>query len=375
MQWLPLTGRPSIYPGGEVNWIEYGNLGFKAHSDGISSLNSLIGSASTAVTAVDWVSLSQQALNSMMPSFNEGNSLLNFVYEMKDFKRLAKAIWNRIGNPSQGLRPIIDEIRGFKSNESTLAKIAKGNLSYQFAWRPFVSDIRDLYKTIANFKRRYVEVVKRANKPQQRYWGAWIAGTGNSETLYASGNSRPGSWIGGYNAEMAWFTYRGESPGIRYHATLRYRYPLPVELGTSFGRLLALGDALGLNQNLAHIWNAIPYSFLVDWLVNVGSALDRLRVDNVQFKTEILDFCHSVKVERRGRLVIIPRIAFTNLPVGSGITAADVTKSYYERRVGIPNIRAAIQTSGLSLNEVLLGGSLVGAKLEPPRRGRRNRRR
>jgi hypothetical protein len=54
-------------------------------------------------------------------------------------------------------------------------------------------------------------------------------------------------------------------------------------------------DLLGLNLDPAIIWNAIPYSFVVDWFVNVGDYLHSLRIDAYKVELLMSDYCHSVR--------------------------------------------------------------------------------
>jgi hypothetical protein len=213
------------------------------------------------------------------------------------------------------------------------------------------------------------EFIDRANKPQQRYWGVDLSDTALGASTLHSAEVTPPGWTGAYHAKVKWSLRQKESKAARYHATVRYRYPLPAELLTPVGKMRALGDMLGISQDPAIIWNAIPYSFVVDWFVNVGGYLNRMRVDNIHAQTEILDFCHSVKVEREWKLelqrwVMVPNGAWPSNSQYyiSPYSAGGVKASIYVRRTGKPDMRTAIATSGLNAREFSLGGALSVAR-------------
>jgi hypothetical protein len=156
---------------------------------------------------------------------------------------------------------------------------------------------------------------------------------------------------------------------------MRYRYPCPPELSTFAGKLRAFLDALGVNSNPQILWNAIPFTFLVDWVVNVSGFLRQFRVPNVTFQIEILDFCHSAKLEKQ----VFYEIQHTSYVSGvgggyrpSGFIAYDCASvKEYERKVGgFPGFLTQLQVSGLNAREILLGGSLIAANSS----GRKTRR-
>jgi hypothetical protein len=305
----------------------------------------------------------------MRPSFQKDNSLVNFIHEMRDFKGLAKAIWNRIGNPREGWSNIISELVGFKKSDEPMAKLAKGHLQYSFAWAPLYRDVASLCSAVMGFKARYTEIVKRANVPQQSYYGTDVLEADLATTNVGSGRVFPTNWYGGATFEWYWNVNKVHTDRIRYHATMRYRYPLPEVLNSSWGKLFALMDSLGVNANLAIIWNAIPFSFVVDWLVNIGRLLDSLRVENVTFQTEILDFCHSVKTSVNLEASAYVREFNSKVPLpGTGVFLGRVTASRYVREVGLPPLFQTLTATGLSVREFLLGSSLIRSRRRQRRR-------
>lgn len=317
-------------------------------------------SVNMSVASVQWDALSSTALTTMLPSFAAGNSYINYVLEMKDFIKVGKRL-------TQGLMTTWDTIAallGFRRSDKPLAKLAKSYLSYSFAWGPFYRDLVSFIKTTNAFIKRYDELIRRADTPQQSYWGTTITGTASSESLHSFGSDGPtGGWVGPFSGKYYWKVVLEASKGIRYSATVRYRYPIPEGLRSNVGKLKALLDTLGVSLNPAIIWNAIPFSFVVDWIINFNRLFSAMRVDNVDFKTEILDFCHSVKYERTIRMDMGGNTY--NYQQGYLLLGNSTTdycrKSVYERRVGLPNYLGAVQTSGLNIREISLAGALLGA--------------
>lgn len=359
---LPPLAMLDQNPFNEVLEVQYKGLGFPLVRDVSGFLKEYSTLSLFDVDDIDWISLANHAVTTMKPSFKAGNSLINFLIEMKDFKGVAKAIWNRIGSPHKGFGEILDQIRGFKSADSPMSKLAKGHLSYAFAWRPFYEDCVSLFNTLSKFRTRYKEIVRRANIPQQSYYGTNIQEPNPTSVLANSGTVRPGSWFAGLNAEWYWAVNETRDRPIRYSATMRFKYPLPDVLGTSWGEFFALMDSLGVNSNPAIIWNAIPFSFLIDWFIGIGRLLDGLRVDNVVFQTEIMDFCHSAKSIITLDASAQARNYNTHYPLGQGVSLGKVIASRYVRRVGIPPALFTMTTSGLNIREFLLGGSLLKSR-------------
>lgn len=325
-----------------------------------TGLNQLYGSYGSYYTppASQWAAWSQEALQDMLPTFRSNNNVLQSVIELKDFRSTAKGIINKLRGRHSS---ILSALTGVLPGDKTLKQLSKMYLSYSFAWRPLANDIISLSKAFDGFRARWNDIMRRANAPQQSYWGRDIDGTGETYAVLGSGTPSVPAIPAFGKGDARWRLIRIATDKGRYHASLRYHYPLPSVLLTQAGRLLALRDYLGTDLQLKTVWEVTPWSFFVDWFVNVGRALERLDVMNVQFKTEILEFCHSVKFEKAGVLELSLGGGPNGQSVYSGYTPiATAKQSYYERRVGLPDFRAAISTSGLSANEFLLGGALVG---------------
>jgi hypothetical protein len=122
-------------------------------------------------------------------------------------------------------------------------------------------------------------------------------------------------------------------------------------------------DILGVRGDISIIWNAIPFTFIVDWFVGVQNFLESFAVDNLQFRVKILDFCSSVKISSEAR------VSCWHYDDQSGANQIHHPKQlimegrakYYERRVTLPNIHQALNLSGLSGREAFLSAALIGA--------------
>lgn len=342
-------------------WI-YG-LAEDVHAYRYSRFTAGCDNVNLTLASVQWASLSATALSTMLPSFHSDNSLVNFLLELKDFKSVVKYAF---GNVSKKLT-LMESLIGFKRSNSTLKNLSRSYLSYSFGWKPLLNDLVSFIQTISGFEARYRELMQRSGIPQQSYWGTTIAGTSAPDTVYytnGAGDGPNGGWVGTFLGRYQVRVIQEATEGVRYHATVRYRYQMPDELRSAMGKLKAFLDLLGVARNPAILWNAIPFSFIVDWIVNVNGYLERLRADNISFKTEILDFCHSARIERGIRL----EMAGNNYLYTSGYmplayqTVDHCRKVVYERKLGLPNFLTAIQTSGLNPREFSLGGALVGAR-------------
>lgn len=334
----------------------------QAHALRYSRFTAAADAVNLSFASVQWEGLAATALSTMLPSFHSKNSLVNFLIELKDFKGVVKYLFNNIDQKFNHLAGLL----GYLRSDKPLAKIAKSHLSIQFGWKPFVNDLVTFMQTIVGFEARYRELMQREGKPQQSYWGTWISGTAIPfSTVYWNTPSvdGPGSWVGPFQGGYSVRVVQEASEGIRYHATVRYRYEMPEELRSAAGKLKAYLDVLGIAPNAATIWNAIPFSFLVDWIVNVSGYLERLRVDNIDFKTEILDFCHSAKIMSTVSMSLSGKNY--RYPTGyyytAGATVDQCDSVLYERKLGIPNYLTAIQSSGLNPREFSLAGALLRA--------------
>jgi hypothetical protein len=101
------------------------------------------------------------------------------------------------------------------------------------------------------------------------------------------------------------------------------------------------------------LWEAIPFSFVVDWFVNIGDMIGNIEDQLIDpLPIVIHDFSHSLKYGYRTRL----RWTWnTKIVTDLGYRAFEV----YERRRDVPSLWDSLSVRLPNLNQTGLGLSLI----------------
>lgn len=331
--------------------------------------------------------LEAKALQLLLPQIRPQMSLLNSVYELKDFKRLPdtlRRIWSlksHITEIAQKAGMVGKEIYTRWLKRKTLRRAlnssADGYLTSEFAILPLLRDISGFQKALAGVEAQVKKFLALEQKNLYRHYNAdigpsnglrnldetsaWYTATNLSWPPSASVSSNGGStWMSPYLCASSRMYRRTTYTRCQFHAEIHYSYWL-----SSFQRESAmvkgLMDALGVNLNPAIIWNAIPWSFVVDWVIGIGQWLDQFKTQNLEPITLIHRWLWSVNVRRE---ITVGLTHNGNSPYFSPYSN-DVMRVYengYRRNVGNPPLTSAVQATGLSLKEFALAGSILLSK-------------
>jgi len=212
-------------------------------------------------------------------------SIMNFFVELKDFKRMF-IFWS--------LR------------KGKLLNISSGFLNEEFGWKPFLQDVCSLLIALQEFHKRFKKWCAEEHKPHVTHYrkilteddlvprvtNLEVGSTGADFALTPQGT--PIAPLGlTYAASLQ--TYHLRAPELI--ATMKYTYWCEDALGL-LKELSAFYDAFGVYWDPQVLWNAIPFSFLVDWFFEVGDWLHRkFSKPNLTVKLRVIDFCISVKAD------------------------------------------------------------------------------
>lgn len=150
-------------------------------------------------------------------------------------------------------------------------------LNIQFGWLPFINDLRKAYKTYRNLDSQ-LQRIKRYNGRWQRRGGSIIDDT-VSERISSSATatahwptlatkqyvnpSIPGSYaMSKVKITRAWFEGA-------------FRYWIP-DVESVYWSRRAVVELYGLMPNPALVWELTPFSWLADWVSNVGDVLSNM---------------------------------------------------------------------------------------------------
>jgi len=321
--------------------------------------------------------LESRAMSSMMPGIKAGLSSINTLIELKDFKSLPKTV-SHLGDFIDNLSKIpyvniaTSLVRQSKLTMKQLFRgTASGYLEAKFNVLSFLSDLSALQKVLIAHQHKTVELVARLGQVQVRHFSVDL----NEFPLTSSLTSdivRVLAPCGQeqYIASVFQGRRTSNSKPSRFHVEVSYNYSLS-DFQVANAQLLGLLDSLGVYMNPRIIWNAIPFSFLVDWVVNVGKFLEGISRRNLEPKVNILHYCWSIK---RERTIFVDKTItdtdntqpeFGNVQV---VPCRSVSETAYRRQVGWPS-SSLLSTSGLSATEVSLGAALlITRKWHPKRR-------
>lgn len=294
--------------------------------------------------------LKNYALKSMVPGIRPANnvSLVNSIYELKDMATLAGSLKQlKVGVKSMGqlihsLSPGILNVNLKKPLVKLLRSAADNYLQTQFNLLPLVSDILATKQALSDARDQLRQLVKGANVPQKRHFRR-VMNTSYPDKVESIDLAVP-NWV----AERPMKANRWTRYDVRlFSATLEYSYSLP--LGAEVNLLGAYADRLGVNLNPRIIWNAIPWSFVVDWALGVGQWLDQWKTRNIEPVLNIRGACYSVHLVRS--------IA-TSIGALNAYPILTMTENAYRREL-YSSLYSSIQMSGLSLKEFSLAGALA----------------
>lgn len=205
----------------------------------------------------------RQAFNRVLDQIPESVSIANFLLELKD------------------LRNLLPRLNGWQTWSDLF-------LTWQFGVSPLMRDIRSMLRLMADVRLR-LEHLKKINHRT-------VTISHNRKFVLVDTDSKPPP----PNAGPSFPAHPNGNPWVRYHevvARINIRASYDLNLGGADDLLQAACSALGLMNPAKIVWNAIPFSFVVDWFVNIGNFLDLAEVQPFTGTIKILGSDTSFKTK------------------------------------------------------------------------------
>jgi len=298
---------------------------------------------------------SERAIAAMLPGIKPDMSFINFLIELKDVKSLIHTV-RRLKELQKALKFFLQRKKlGIKGNPS-LKRIARAAaaddyLQKEFNIQPFLRDVAQLYGPLQSLVFKISEILKREGLDQHRHFsvplGDPYTDTSDSVFLAALDNN-----IDGQIEARRTVSYNE----AKFHATLSYDFSL-TELERKSAYARGLLDKFGVNFNPVIIWNAIPWTFVVDWILGVNQFLSNFSVRNIEPRCNIHTYCYSAQIDRTIETSLVFSGGYYQKP--NTVLLARIREKAYKRYVpGSFDLSSSFRTSGLSPKEFSLAGAL-----------------
>lgn len=219
------------------------------------------------VTSVDVDSLLQQAVSNFSAEFDG----LTFLAELHQVPGMLLGVLNRCA----------DLLRRYFTGKGRIEGTASSYLEVRYGWLPLVSDLRSIQEVIDSYNKQMSEFIRHRSR------------FGLEDTSLQSLKSSPLSAGGCTWCFQLQKTCRVAVSGLG-SATSRIR-PVKVQC-----------------DPISTAWELVPYSFVIDWVLGVGRALNALRNHIIHFD------------------MITHTGLFVNILVQSSTTATDITSGFHD---------------------------------------------
>jgi hypothetical protein len=192
-----------------------------------------------------------------VPSLNElAVKLLNETSPSRSSVELPNAIWE--------LREIPKLLK--LEGDNWIRKGASANLSYQFGWKPMLSDLVKLYDFQKACESRMKEIKALHEGGLRRKRRLWSGSATATSSRFVQTN--------GFNTGSVNFP---KATTAQYWGFVKWFPASPPPMTVRDWRQLAWDAVHGWTVDAATVWNAIPWSWLADWCGNVGDYLSSRR--------------------------------------------------------------------------------------------------
>ena len=231
------------------------------HHHACTAKSSVLGAVETALSGTGATILGGNAQAYINTAFDKLRPDLttvdipNFLLELDDVTSLVK-VW--------------------KKKNSLAKNVAGAHLNYKFGWRPTIGDIGDAINGLVTFRNKLAAFKNAIGKTIQVSCSIPTAlPTSATGTLAWPSGSHQVSWSASCTRSCK--------------AYLAYKPQMPAVLNSAYESVLGVLDSLGFELNPRIIWEAVPFSFVVDWFFGVGTFLQRLKIDALELPIVLVD--------------------------------------------------------------------------------------
>lgn len=293
--------------------------------------------------------LAAEAATAMMPGVATRMSLVNSILELKDFKRPLRKLKEFVGVIR---RPgALNKLRNLVGNTPLreVPRIAAGAyLEYQFAWAPLCRDIASFIEAVSHYRAEVKRLLDQEGKVQLSHYGRPIIWPESTVETNWIQDPTVSTCQRGVKCELSFWD-------ASYHATMEYSFRLS-DYARNHAYELGWQDALGVNYNPAIIWNAIPFSFVVDWVLGVNRYLENFKEVQLKPIVTVRRFMHSVKLQYYLDSITLQRTPHCTMD--KPISRVGYTLYHREPVYDVDYLKA-LRTSGVSSKEFTLAVSLL----------------
>jgi len=324
-----------------------------------------------------------RSLGFMSPSIRPSLSLINEIIELKDIVTLKHTV-----KRFKSFGALLFRQNPLKTFRDLAGVASDVYLQLEFNIKQFIRDIKGARKALAQTAVRIRALVNSEGRPRVARFKlqfdefsasddpGHVPLTSLVEPTFATPLTQ-GSVHATYNWYCSHCTRQVTHSKSLFTAQMRYSVNY-TDFQKKHAEVLAMLDAFGVNFNPEIIWDAIPWSFVVDWFVKIGDLLSELKVGLSDPALNIMDYSWAIRRERvitvRGNFIPLDgsgdwppyRISYVRVP--------DVRETSYKRVAGLPD-PSLLQLSGLNLYKVSLASALVISRLTGPRSKTRGHRR
>jgi len=300
-----------------------------------------------------------RAHSALIPHVKSQLSSINSVYELKDFLSLKHSAL-KLASAARllvGLKAHKSAMLSKKTPRALLETVADSYLQYKFNLAPLYSDIQGFVKALRAYKRQANKLVSQSERKVRRHFDVLMS---YPDMVVEQHAQSPARNVYGYGNQAIVTRRRVELEPAKFHVEWEYSFYYS-SFQKQHAAILAFLDGLGVNFNPAIIWNAIPWSFTIDWVLGVGKFLDQFKVSNLEPVVYIHHALWSIKRVRH---------VSTGLDCRSsvGVPISSMRETAYRRQTYSPVGYSSLQTSGLSFTEGSLALALGVTRGPKPRR-------
>lgn len=317
---------------------------------------------------VDLESLKMRGLKALLPKMKQELSLVNSLIELKDLKSLArsatktlllaKSVLTRTGHTrslKDAYKVSFRDIKG--KSRRFLRGVSEYYLQYAFGILPLVSDICAIYRTVQLAEKRMNRLVANSAKTHVRHYTVMLDEYSPSDEFYVYPLNSVYNYtyprVVGLNGARRIVTPESS----KFHLQIEYNYNY-TQYQIEHARLNAFLDSAGILSIPSIVWNAIPWSFVVDWVAGIDQFIAQT---SWAASRPVINIHRALWSIKRSRRVTCSRdVAYNSLglPQQISLPVSASKETSFRRTLWMPTDSSVI-LSGLNSNEFSLGAALV----------------